>query len=303
MLTATSKQKKEEEILNIFSEIRETTTKDSIEYKKLVQKIYTPIWDWTLICFKEEDVRTAGVEIFHCIKRTLHNYKDNAASYIGYLYSCLENEIHHVKAKGELKKFRMCARDEYNRAVQLINTVKKMGKNPSNENVQNWLAKQTGLSIGEVESLILKYYQAQLIDAQINDAEIEEESSIFETEAVRNNILNPEENLFRIENIIDDLENIEKEFENCQTRQKRWLNTFISLRILQVLETKLLKKQIIELLENRNFIDQNLLQNFNVSNTLPEQAELAKEIGKDEGSVSNTIKTFFEKVQSKISIS
>lgn len=50
-----------------------------------------------------------------------------------------------------------------------------MGKNPSNENVQNWLAKQTGLSIGEVESLILKYYQAQLIDAQINDAEIEEE--------------------------------------------------------------------------------------------------------------------------------
>lgn len=38
MLTATSKQKKEEEILNIFSEIRETTTKDSIEYKKLVQK-------------------------------------------------------------------------------------------------------------------------------------------------------------------------------------------------------------------------------------------------------------------------
>lgn len=42
MLTATSKQKKEEEILNIFSEIRETTTKDSIEYKKLVQKnLYT----------------------------------------------------------------------------------------------------------------------------------------------------------------------------------------------------------------------------------------------------------------------
>lgn len=215
----------------------------------------------------------------------------------------MKNEIYYVKDRGELKKFRMCARDEYNRAIQLINTAKKIGKNPGNKNVQIWLAKQTELTLDEVESLILKYYQAQLIDAQINDAEIEEESSIFETEAVRNNILNPEENLFRIENIIDDLENIEKEFENCQTRQKRWLNTFISLRILQVLETKLLKKQIIELLENRNFIDQNLLQNFNVSNTLPEQAELAKEIGKDEGSVSNTIKTFFEKVQSKISIS
>ncbi len=58
-----------------------------------------------------------------------------------------------------------------------------------------------------------------------------------------------------------------------------------------------LKKQILELLENRNFVDVILLQNFITSNIMPEQAELAAKIGKDEGSVSNAIKTFFGEIQ------
>ena len=68
MLNITAKQEKELEIQTLFSEIQEITDKSSLEYKKLFQKIYTPIWDWAIICFNEEDVRSAGIEIFHCIK-------------------------------------------------------------------------------------------------------------------------------------------------------------------------------------------------------------------------------------------
>ena len=298
MLNITAKQRKEEEIHALFTEIQKIQDRNSLEYKKLFQKIYTPIWDWALICFKEEDVRLAGVEIFHCIKRTLHNYKENSTSYVGYLYSCLENEIRHVKERGELKKFRMCTRDEYNRAVQLINTAKRIGKNPSNENVQQWIAKQSGLTIDEVKDLIVKYHQSQIVDEQIkNAAEVEGETSIFETDAVENNYLTPEEELYKTEYALEDIKKIEVAFEGCQIRQKEWLNTFITLRVLQVLEMNFLKKQIMELLENRNFIDLILLQDFINHNKLPEQAELAARIGKDEGSVSNTIKTFFGKIQ------
>lgn len=297
MLNITAKQEKEIEIQTLFSEIQEITDKSSLEYKKIFQKIYTPIWEWALICFNEEDVRSAGIEIFHCIKRTLHNYKESSTSYVGYLYSCLENEIRHVKERGELKKFRMCTRDEYNRAVQLINTAKRIGKNPNNVNVQQWLAKQSGLTIDEVKNLILKHHQSQIIDEQMKNEESEEETSIFETDAIKNNYLTPEEELYKTEYALEDLKKIEDAFEGCQTRQKEWLNTFITLRVLQVLEKNFLKKQIMELLENRNFIDLILLYDFINYNKLPEQAELAAKIGKDEGSVSNTIKTFFGKIQ------
>ena len=66
MTNNAAKQKKEEEILSIFSKNREIKDKESIDYKKLLQKIYAPIWDWALMCFKEEDVCKASIEITHC---------------------------------------------------------------------------------------------------------------------------------------------------------------------------------------------------------------------------------------------
>ena len=137
MINKEAKLKKEEEILAIFSQIQSITDKESFEYKKLFQKISVPIWNWTLMCFKEEDVRKVGVEIFHCIKRTLKNYEEQSdSSYIGYLYSCLKTEIQHKTEKAEVRKFRMCTKDEYSRAVQLIDSAERIGKNPSNEKVQ-----------------------------------------------------------------------------------------------------------------------------------------------------------------------
>ena len=125
----------------------------------------------------------------------LVKYKDYAAS-----ASIL------CKERGELKKFRMCTRDEYTRAVQLINTAKQFGKNPSNENVQQWLAKQSGLTIDEVKDLIVKYHQSQIVDEQIkNAAEVEEETSIFKTDAVENNYLTPEEELYKTEYALEDI--------------------------------------------------------------------------------------------------
>ena len=43
MTNNAAKQKKEEEILSIFSKIREIKDKESIDYKKLLRKIYAPI--------------------------------------------------------------------------------------------------------------------------------------------------------------------------------------------------------------------------------------------------------------------
>ena len=82
-----SKEEYENKILSIFTDISNFQDKNSIEFQKLIQKIYTPIWKWTLLCFDEEDVRNAGIEIFHCIKRCILNYKGaEYHSFIGFLY-------------------------------------------------------------------------------------------------------------------------------------------------------------------------------------------------------------------------
>ena len=301
MTNNSAKQKKEEEILSIFSKIREIKDKESIDYKKLLRKIYAPIWAWTLMCFREEDVCKASIEITHCVRRTVEKYNEQEGStYIGFLYSCLATEIRHKKEKAEVKKFRMCTKDEYNRAVELVREAERIGKNPSNEKVQIWLAKQSKLSVDDVKDLILKYYQSQVVEEQIRENE-EENVSIFETEAVHNNYLTPEQDVFKTEYALEDLAIIEQVFDKCQERQKEYLSSFITLRILQLLERTFLIAQIVELLQNRTFLDVDLLKVFLSHEAMPTQGELAARYGKDEGYISNRISEFFEKVQKKIS--
>ena len=302
MINSEAKLKKEEEILAIFTKIQAITDKESLDYKKLLQKIYAPIWDWTLMCFKEEDVCKACIEITHCVRRSVEKYKEQeGSSYIGFLYTCLATEIQHKKEKAEVKKFRMCTKDEYNRAVELVDKATQLGKDPSNVNVQAWLAKQSGLTPDEVKKLVIKYHQSQLVEEQIKDIEDGSETSIFETEAVHNNYLTPEQSLFKTEYALEDISIIEQVFDKCQERQKEYLSTFITLRLLQVLERTFLIAQIVELLQDRSFLDVDLLKIFLSHEALPTQGELATKYGKDEGYISNRISEFFEKVQNKIS--
>ncbi len=302
MINSEAKLKKEEEILAIFTKIQAITDKKSLDYKKLLQKIYAPIWDWTLMCFKEEDVCKACIEITHCVRRSVEKYKEQeGSSYIGFLYTCLATEIQHKKEKAEVKKFRMCTKDEYNRAVELVDKATQLGKDPSNVNVQAWLAKQSGLTPDEVKELVIKYHQSQLVEEQIKDMEDGSESSIFETEAVHNNYLTPEQSLFKTEYALEDISKIEKVFDKCQERQKEYLSTFITLRLLQVLERTFLIAQIVELLQERSFLDVDLLKIFLSHEAMPTQGELAAKCGKDEGYISNRISEFFEKVQKEIS--
>lgn len=297
-----TKQKKEKEILEIFNSINSIKDKESPEYKKLFQRIYSPIWEWALICFREEDVRNAGVEIFHCIKRTLKNYKETAdASYIAYLYSCLDFEIKKKSEKSEVTKFRMCSRKEYNRAVYLINIARKVGKNPSNKDVQIWLAKQSGFSVDEINDLVIKYYNSQIVEEQIQENEDGEEVSIFETESVQNNYLNPEEEFFKVQDILGYITIVEQVFDQCQARQKEYLSSFITLRLLKMLEKSILVEQIVKLLQCRTFLDADLLRIFLSQEPMPTQSDLADKHDKDEGYISNRIKEFFEKVQNQIS--
>jgi len=195
----------------------------------------------------------------------------------------------------------MCTKDEYNRAVELVKEAERIGKNPSNEKVQIWLAKQAKLSVEEVKGLILKYYQSQVVEEQIKESEEGDTVSIFETEAVYNNYLTPEQDVFKTEYVLEDLSVIEQVFDKCQDRQKEYLSSFITLRILQTLERSFLIAQIVELLQTRSFLDADLLKIFLSKEAMPTQGELAAKYGKDEGYISNRISEFFEKVQKKIS--
>ena len=149
--------------------------------------------------------------------------------------------------------------------------------------------------------MILKYYQSQVVEEQIKQSEEGDTVSIFETEAVHNNYLTPEQDVFKTEYALEDLSVIEQVFDKCQNRQKEYLSSFITLRILQTLERSFLIAQIVELLQTRSFLDVDLLKIFLSNETMPTQCELAAKYGKDEGYISNRISEFFEKVQKKIS--
>lgn len=301
-----SKEEYENKILSIFTDISNFQDKNFIEFQKLIQKIYTPIWKWTLLCFDEYDVRNAGIEIFRCVKRCILNYKEaENHSFIGFLYTYLETEIKHKKQRGEFSKLRMCSRDDYNKALKLIKTAEQMGKNPNNQNVQEWLAKQSDITVEQVKDLVLKYYQSQIVEETSASCSSDNESpvSIFDTDSVRNNHPSPESVLIAFEDVTNTLDKIENEFNLCQTRQKVYLASFITLRTITALETKYEDGQIYEMLKVRSFAESTLLEYLFTKKELPSQKELCENFNKDEGYISNRIKEFFEKVQNKISSS
>lgn len=301
-----SKEEYEIKILSIFTDISNFQDKNSIEFQKLIQKIYTPIWKWTLLCFDEYDVRNAGIEIFRCVKRCILNYKEaENHSFIGFLYTYLETEIKHKKQHGEFSKLRMCSRDDYNKALKLIKTAEQMGKNPNNQNVQEWLAKQSDITVEQVKDLVLKYYQSQIVEETSVSCSSDSDSpvSIFDTDSVRNNHPSPESVLISLEDVTNTLNIIEDEFNLCQARQKVYLASFITLRTITALETKYEDGQIYEMLKVRSFAEPTLLEYLFTKKELPSQKELCENFNKDEGYISNRIKEFFEKVQNKISSS
>ena len=301
-----SKEEYENKILSIFTDISNFQDKNSIEFQKLIQKIYTPIWKWTLLCFDEDDVRNAGIEIFRCVKRCILNYKEaENHSFIGFLYTYLETEINHKKQRGEVAKLRMCSREDFNKALKLIKTAEQMGKNPNNQNVQEWLAKQSDLTVEQVKDLVLKYYQSQTVEETSASCSSDSDSpvSIFDTDSVRNNHPSPEAVLFSLEDVSNTLNIIEDEFNLCQTRQKVYLASFITLRTITALETKYEVEQIFEMLKMRSFAEPSLLEYLFTKKELPSQKEICEKFNKDEGYISNRIKEFFEKVQNKISSS
>ena len=302
-----SRQSKEEyeiKILSIFTDISNFQDKKSIEFQKLIQKIYTPIWEWTLLCFNEDDVRNAGIEIFHCIKRCILNYQEaESHSFISFLYTCLETEIKHKKQRGEVSKFRMCSREEYNKAAKLIKLAEQIGKNPNNQNVQEWLSKQFDLSVEQVKVLVLQYYQSQIVEETSTSCSSDNESpvSVFDTDSLTNNHPSPEALLISSEDLSNTLNIIEDEFNLCQARQKVYLASFITLRTITALETKYEAEQIYEMLKMHSFAEPSLLEYLFTKKELPSQKELCEKFNKDEGYISNRIKEFFEKVQNKIS--
>ena len=301
-----SKEEYENKILSILTDISNFQDKNSIEFQKLIQKIYTPIWKWTLLCFDEDDVRNAGIEIFRCVKRCILNYKEaENHSFIGFLYTYLETEIKHKKQRGEVAKLRMCSREDFNKALKLIKTAEQMGKNPNNQNVQEWLAKQSDLTVEQVKDLVLKYYQSQTVEETSASCSSDSDSpvSIFDTDSVRNNHPSPEAVLFSLEDVSNTLNIIEDEFNLCQTRQKVYLASFITLRTITALETKYEVEQIFEMLKMRSFAEPSLLEYLFTKKELPSQKEICEKFNKDEGYISNRIKEFFEKVQNKISSS
>jgi len=199
----------------------------------------------------------------------------------------------------------MCSRDDYNKALKLIKTAEQMGKNPNNQNVQEWLAKQSDITVEQVKDLVLKYYQSQIVEETSASCSSDNESpvSIFDTDSVRNNHPLPESLLISLEDVTNTLNIIEDEFNLCQARQKVYLASFITLRTITALETKYEVEQIYEMLKVRSFAEPTLLEYLFTKKELPSQKELCENFNKDEGYISNRIKEFFEKVQNKISSS
>ena len=197
----------------------------------------------------------------------------------------------------------MCIRDRYEegledtykgvhvpenkiRAVRkYIKCAEKIEKKDKPEELYSKLAEVMQLPVETIREL------AKLADVKVttsNSMSDEEEEELWSYIAGNVNIEREFEEKEEAENILN---KVDKVFQELRAKQQPIVSDVITTKIWLCLEDSE---------QQYSFISKEVAEEWNKKGTLPTQRELARKYGRDEASISRTVRTFLEKLKREI---
>ena len=189
----------------------------------------------------------------------------------------------------------MCIRDRYKgvhvpenkiRAVRkYIKCAEKIEKKDKPEELYSKLAEVMQLPVETIREL------AKLADVKVttsNSMSDEEEEELWSYIAGNVNIEREFEEKEEAENILN---KVDKVFQELRAKQQPIVSDVITTKIWLCLEDSE---------QQYSFISKEVAEEWNKKGTLPTQRELARKYGRDEASISRTVRTFLEKLKREI---
>ena len=279
------KKKYEQLIMNspLFSIDRETEyTAFKRESYRMVENLYC-----YLLSINEKDYEPYGCEITETATRCINNFSPDKGVFLHYFNAAWKQEYSHiVGVKVQDDKYRGIKVTEADRRAvrKYTRLVEQLGSNISSAELYERLSEAMELSperIIELEKLGGTTVGGDTCISDEGDAQ-----SIWDQIPADEDISMRFESEEEIESVLD---RIEDAFCSLQARQKPIVSDLITIRICELLTGRMT--------ERFSFISESVMEMWIESGRLPTQREIAEKFGRNEASISRTIKDFIGKIR------
>jgi DNA-directed RNA polymerase sigma subunit (sigma70/sigma32) len=269
----------------LFSLDRE---RDRSAYQREALKMVEILYLYKVACDKRYE--EYGLEIAETANTCIENYDPQNGEFLHYFNAAMKKARIRAEAQRDMQETRggIHIASEDDRSIRAV--LKYMKKNeithPTAEQIR-CIAEALSVTEQRVCDLLRMNAESVAISDTVQN-EDGEEISLFDTIASDENV---EQSVISADNCRVVLESIQTAYDGCQERQKPILSAMLTAKIAEVV------CQCAIPVASFTFVDKQLLTEYIQTGTLPTQRELAARFGKNEASLSRTLKEFLGKVK------
>lgn len=250
---------------------------------KMIENLYL-----YLLSINKEKYEPYGCEITETANRCIDTYDCARGEFLNFFNYAWKKEFKYTKNRERLaEKYRgLHVSENTVRAVRkYIKCAEKIEKKDKPEELYSKLAEAMELPVKTIREL------AELVDIQVetgNSISDEDEEELWGHIANNVNIERDFEEKEGAENILN---KVDKVFQGLRAKQQPIISDVITTKLWMCLE---------EPEQRYSFISKEVAEEWNKKGTLPTQRDLAKKYGRDEASISRTVKTFLQKLKKEM---
>lgn len=230
-----------------------------------------------------------GVEIVDVAKRCIKNYDPDSGRFLNYFTAAWKKEYSHICGNEILeKKFHGMKLSELDKRMikKYMRLLSKMGRFEDDDEKYAKIAELMEISVEEVQQAAVAAEVTVAGGVTYNTEG--EEASVFDNTADEFIIEEYFESLASMAAILDKIEIV---YCGLQERQKPIVSDMLTIKIgLDIYEIEKISKEY-------SFISRDVAQQIKRTGIIPAQRDIAEKYGKNEASISRTIKEFLLKVK------
>lgn len=253
------------------------------ESYRMVENLYC-----YLMAVNEKDYEPYGCEIMEVATRCISNFDPSKGIFLHYFNSAWRQEFSRIlgRTASEEKLGGIKITDEERRGIQkYMKLAERLGSSCSRRELYEKIATAMDIPAEKVQ-LLAELSEIRVVGATTTN-EDDEEIDLWEQIADGTSI---EDDMEMADSVADLLDKIERTFCGLQARQKPIISDMITAKVLPLIPRDIG-------FQRYNFISIEVISVFDDRGSCPTQREIAEKYGRNEASISRTVKDFISKLQ------
>ena len=241
-----------------------------------------------LMAINTEKYGGCGLEITEVSTRCIQNFDGEKGEFLHYFNAAWKKEFSRiVMKKSEEDKFHgMYFSEEQRRSLRrFLRFVKTRGIEIDSPDYINKIAALMGLSKEEIMEVV-KLYSVTIV----SDSGSNEDGEEFNVIDLFKSTDSAEESMIQSEKCIEILKCIDNVYYSLQERQRTMFSDVFTIKLCELLVGMDIS------VEDINFINKDIIDEYKKTGVVVSQRDLAKKYGRDEASISRSIKDFIKKL-------